>query len=275
MSKKAGRRMVKTEEASKGASLVIVICVAALLIAFALAMLYTAGLLLSRANERLRQERSYQLAQSFSQVLESELVRYTKTNGTGAEVAPAGSFYQYVYQFLEGVYGEYEPDNPDATIFHYTTGEIDNEAYGKIQLALYKEGMEENDESMTGSIAPDVGVDIINGVKNQSFNRRTFTVEVTATRDDISYSYRTQYRQEVTYDLTFRNAEGTVIVWNEDDSKWHVLSVNGNECSFEAGEQIDYEFHSTASDIQTCRFVKETYTEADAGLPGPGEGGNP
>ena len=56
-----------------GSTLVIVVCVSALLMAFALAMFYTAGLLLARANRRLEQERSYQLAQSFAKVLEEEL----------------------------------------------------------------------------------------------------------------------------------------------------------------------------------------------------------
>ena len=45
------------EESKKGSTLVIVVCVSAFLMAFALAMLYTAGLLLSRANRRLEQER--------------------------------------------------------------------------------------------------------------------------------------------------------------------------------------------------------------------------
>ena len=40
-------------ESKKGSTLVIVVCVSAFLMAFALAMLYTAGLLLSRANRRL------------------------------------------------------------------------------------------------------------------------------------------------------------------------------------------------------------------------------
>ena len=104
------------EESKKGSTLVIVVCVSAFLMAFALAMLYTAGLLLSRANRRLEQERSYQLAQSFANVLEQEL----KADYDKPENAPEKSFYRYVYQFLEGRYGEYDPDHKDETIFHYT-----------------------------------------------------------------------------------------------------------------------------------------------------------
>ena len=92
-----------------GSTLVVVVCVSAFLMAFALAMLYTAGLLLSRANRRLEQERSYQLAQSFAQVLDQEL----KADYDKPENAPEKSFYRYVYNFLEGRYGEYDPDHPD------------------------------------------------------------------------------------------------------------------------------------------------------------------
>ena len=44
-------------KAREGSSLAIVICVSAFLMAFALAMLYAAGLSVSRANRRLEQER--------------------------------------------------------------------------------------------------------------------------------------------------------------------------------------------------------------------------
>ena len=121
-----------------GSTLVIVVCISALLMAFALAMLYTAGLLLARAHRRLEQERSYQLAQSFAKVLEEEL----KADYDKPENAPEKSFYRYVDNFLEGRYGEYDPDHPDETIFHYTAAlpeGVDTEKYGTIKVVMYKE----------------------------------------------------------------------------------------------------------------------------------------
>ena len=82
--------MFHSVKAKEGASLVMVICIGAFLMAFALSMIYTAGLLLSRSNRRLEQERSYQLARSFSQILDLELKKY---NALGD--APEKSFYRW------------------------------------------------------------------------------------------------------------------------------------------------------------------------------------
>lgn len=264
MPKQTNLRPAGKEEARQGASLVVVICVAALLMAFALAMLYTAGVLLSRANERLRQERSYQLAQSFSQVLEKELASYTKTSGDDA--APERSFYQYVYKFLEGIYGEYDPNHPEATVFHYTGGNAgdENPEYGVIRIALYKEGLEETDTGMSGFINGDSDATAITQLEGTLFNRRTFTVEVTATLDGVSYSYRTQYQQKATYRVTFRY-NGDIVVWA--NNAWHMSSAEGEIISLESGDRIAYQFDPSSDDIQTCHFIKETYA-------GP-EGGNP
>ena len=56
----------------------IVLCVSAFFLAFAAAIVYTAGLLTAEANERLEQERCYQLAKSYAKVLDTELTSYTR-----------------------------------------------------------------------------------------------------------------------------------------------------------------------------------------------------
>ena len=47
-------------------------------IAFAAAILYTAGMLTAQSNQRLKEERCYQLAKSYSDVLKNELIKYDK-----------------------------------------------------------------------------------------------------------------------------------------------------------------------------------------------------
>ena len=54
------------ENGRGGASLAYVACISALLVAFALAMTYTAGMMLSGANKRIAEERCYQLAKSYA-----------------------------------------------------------------------------------------------------------------------------------------------------------------------------------------------------------------
>ena len=228
-----------------GSTLVVVVCVSAFLMAFALAMLYTAGLLLSRANRRLEQERSYQLAQSFAQVLDQEL----KADYDKPENAPEKSFYRYVYNFLEGRYGEYDPDHPDETIFHYTAAlpeGVDTNKYGTVKVVMYKEANQDQDVDMSGELLKDQSVD---DILNNRIVRYIFTVEVTADIDGVSYSYSTVYRQMATYEVKFKH-DGKNIVW---DGSWHeYLSSPEYIVDWDKGN-IQYEYQSDK--ITHCDFA--------------------
>ena len=56
-----------------GVSLIVALCAVAVLIGLSLSIVYSSSMLLSRANRKIGRERCYQLAQSFAQVLDSEL----------------------------------------------------------------------------------------------------------------------------------------------------------------------------------------------------------
>lgn len=59
----------------KGISMAIIVCIGALLIAFSLAMAYTASLMMSDANTQLTEERVYRLAKSFARCLTEKFTR--------------------------------------------------------------------------------------------------------------------------------------------------------------------------------------------------------
>lgn len=262
-------------KAREGSSLIIVICVSAFLMAFALAMIYTAGLSLSRANRRLEQERSYQLARSFSEMLEKELKRYqylpdnkpdASEPGYNADlIAPdaGGTFYQYVVKFLEGQYGEYDPDHPDETIFHFTTGEasggVDTENYGNIRVVMYKEADEDENE-MSGTIHRDTSLDDIN---TKLIQRYVFTVVVTAEVNGNAFTYRTEYRQMVNYKVRFMYGTNKISVVN-DGTGWK--DTLGNPLEFNEGEEIQYEYLSGEANIKKCTF-ENTYQKEGDGTP--------
>ena len=235
-----------------GSTLVIVVCVSAFLTAFALAMFYTAGLLLARANRRLEQERSYQLAQSFAQVLDQEL----KTAYDEPKDAPEKSFYRYAYNFLEGRYGEYDPDHPDETIFHYTAAlpdGVDAAKYGTVKVVMYKEANQDQDVDMEGELVKDQSVD---DILNNGIARYIFTVEVTAESDGVSYSYSTVYRQMATYEVTFKH-DGKKIVW---DGGWReYLSGPDYVVDWDKGN-IKYEYQ--VDKITHCGF-ENAYGQPD------------
>lgn len=255
---RTGRKPVKSagDRSREGASLVIVICASALLMAFALAMVYTGGLLMARANRRLEQERCYQLARSFADVLDAELKAYTDPKTADNE-----SFYKYVCNFLDGSYGEYDPEHPEETIFHYTAGSgggMDPEKYGSIRVVLYKEASQDEETNIAGDIdMTKVSEELANHKKPQ-FQRYVFTVEVIATLGDESYNYQVEYRQKAGYAVEYRY-EGEVVVPKETDGTitWHKGSIAGDQVNFDdPNKKIQYKFLTDSQHITVSSFEK-------------------
>lgn len=256
-------KAVKTlkADAKKGVTLVVVICVSAFLVAFALGMIYTAGMLLSGADKRLEQERCYQLARSFAQVLDRELTGYTKPNDTGT---PQDSFYVFACMFLEDSrYMNYNPDHPDETMYRYNAGLSgfgqEGEEYGDIQVILYKELIEDD---MTGEIDFDptdsAREDPMETLTGQKIFRYMLTVEVVASLRGRFYHYRTVYDQRVRYmedAITCRTPDGqATITWNKTDQKWYRL---GGELYEPSGAvRIPYVIQPGFDKLDECEFRK-------------------
>lgn len=241
------------KKGKEGSSLAIVICVSSLFLAFALALVSVANLLLSRANQRLDQERCYQLAKSFAQVLDRELKKYETMPAPGSS-----TFYEYACKFLEGQYGTYDPDHPEATVFHYTAAKPAGmeEAYGNVKVALYKEGAQEEDAELAGEILPEQA----EAVRNNKLLRYLFTLEVTVAVENQSYCYRKEYRQMAVYPVEFTH-NGMRILWNDTDSQWHELSLAGTVHTIPSGEMIQYEYQT--GEMTGCSFQDAGQFEAE------------
>ena len=81
-----------------GISMVVVICVSAFFVAFAAAILYTAGLMTAQSNLRLKEERCNQLATSAAKVLNEELLKYDNRSN---DVSQDNTFYAFANKFLD------------------------------------------------------------------------------------------------------------------------------------------------------------------------------
>ena len=96
------------QQKKNGISMAVVLCVSAFFVAFAAAILYTAGMLTAQSNLRLKQERCSQLAKSAADVLDQELQKYTNKDTTEAG---SDSFYTFVNKFLDdSQYLDYSED---------------------------------------------------------------------------------------------------------------------------------------------------------------------
>lgn len=243
----------------QGLSLPFVACASAFLLAFALALVYTAGVMLSNANHKLAEERCYQLAKSFAEVVDKELKK------------PGSSFYTFANRFLNSAdYHEYKPDHLE-TVYHHilqqTEGDED-ENYGKVSIQLRKEINDDNLAGLNDTIpTPGAASDInytesIKTLKEKKFLRYLFTVEVTAEQGGLTYDYTTEYYREDQYEVKFRYGEQD-IVWDDKTNQWRQNHIAGPVCKFDSGNtQITYTYDIIEDPVST-EFVP-VYKEGGA-----------
>ncbi len=113
-------------------------------------------------------------------------------------------------------------------------------------MVLYKETSREDDDSLTGEIMREDNNP--QEIFNMTFQRYIFTVEVTATLNDISYSYSTEYSQSAAYDVSF-SCNGVGITWK--DNHWCRTGTD-QEYIIGENEKVRYEFDNKK--ITRCTF---------------------
>lgn len=227
-----------SDNRKRGTSLPLIICVGAFLLAFSLALVYTSGLLMSSANQKADEERVYQLASSFAKEMDRELKK------------PDSGFAGFANTFLNSrEYNEYNPDNP-STVYHYIAEDDADASYGNIKLHLYKEiNEDENSSAYEGKFENITNehinfTDEIENLKNKTFQRYLFTVEVIAQYKDLSYNYVTEYFREDRYTLEFSH-NGNKIVWDKAANCWKQGDDKGAEYTawqFPNAEPIQYRY---------------------------------
>lgn len=238
------------ENRKQGLSLPFVACAGAFLIAFALALVYTAGVMLSNANQKLAEERCYQLAKSFAGVVDRELQK----------PAEQSSFREFADKFLNtSSYNVYSPEHPE-TVYHYILQNGEDADYGKISLRLRKEINDDDSKSLASTIKPpEAGsetnyTEIINSKKETKFQRYIFTVEVVASYEGLTYNYATEYFREDQYPIIFSYNDMT-ITWDESDNRWEIgNNTAGDPCVFtDSDAEITYTYDTEHP--QSTRFL--------------------
>lgn len=248
-----------------GVSLAIVVCVAAFFVAFSAAILHTAAVLLAESNERLEQERVYQLARTFSEALSEDLTQYTNREEEDGDTH-AGTFYAFANEFLD------EEMFNDATSYTYVADTVTNldeiynttEDYGNIAITLLKTPQYEAstfEEAKTGTIAATAGATgygaAITEIKNRELMLYTLTVDVTAYLNGISYTYSTEFERTEKYEIeSFTDNAGAQISWN--GASWVYGTTAGTEDCENPGT-ITYKYGNAIESI----FKEVTYNDTD------------
>ena len=187
-----------------GVSLIVALCAVAVLIGLSLSIVYSSSMLLSRANRKIGRERCYQLAQSFAQVLDSELKAYnTDDKNLNAEDAKypqttdgSTTFYEYVNKVLEN-YPEYTPDDDETT--YYTTFGSKDDDYGKVTVMLRKKNIGDP-LSTTGSFPYEDRSTQTTAIEHSTSLSYQLWLTVKVEKGADSFAYTTQYYREDSFE---------------------------------------------------------------------------
>lgn len=264
--KHTGWQQLKANE-KKGVSMAVVLCVSAFFIAFAAAILYTAGLMTAQSNMRLKEERCYQLAKSYAKVLDGELKAGNTSSGT--------NFYIFANSFLENsqyaVYNDETASSAEATKYKFVAdgtniedlskGQIED-GYGNLCISLAKEKVGSSAGDLkNGELDVSTATDYtaqIEALQNTVVRQYVLMVGVTVYYEDASYTYTAEYTREETYDVKF-TYKGQNIIWVADETGggvWKVGSTVGNKCDFSDGGKIEYTYQT--DEPLSRKFVEDT-----------------
>lgn len=249
----------------KGVSMAVMLCVSAFFLAFAAAILYTAGMMTSQSTERLKQERCYQLARSAAAVIDQELTRQDYTDKNSESLI--NTLYKFANQFLDRTqYADYDEDNdPENTQYTYVLTESDlsdlskniegMDGFGNLSLTLRKEKNGNEDiSSMSGSIEVKGDgssyAEEIENIKRREVRQYSLSVDVTAYYEDAQYTYTTEYVRAETFEPLFTYQDKDIYWVN---GEWREGSTAGQVVDFTAGGEIQYKFD--ASKTTSSRFI--------------------
>ena len=182
--------MVLCRNRRKGVSLVIAMCASFLLFSFGFSIVYSASLLLRGSEDEIAQERCRQLAQSFADVLQAELIK---------EESEFRSFAETVLE-----------EGPSLV----RTMAAGDETYGTLTVSI-REDEELLPELPSGSFPLSETHAALAAIEEEnSFLRRRFTLETRAELEGESYTCRDPYLQTERFQPLFF-MEGIPVDWWE------------------------------------------------------------
>lgn len=263
----------------RGVSMVLVLCVSAFFVAFATAMVYAAGMVTAQSNQRLKEERCYQLAKSYGKVLTKELTKYEKKTDDAGNSVASGSIYAFANKFLDSSqYLEYNSDYSSSTTYNFVLDDanlsdlfkspLKDSSYGNITISLKKEtNSDENTDALVkgGEIDNVISstdyTSTITSIENTTVRQYNLILDVTSYYEDVSYTYSLEFAREEKYSVRFKY-EDTAIVWDGTNKVWREGNTAGVVCTIPEGATITYEYLTSSSTLS--RFIENSLEEGGA-----------
>lgn len=212
------RRILQKQD---GIAILLVLCLGALFVALAAALGYAASVLTANANSQLREQQAYQLAVSFSDVLEKELKDEDSSFATFIN-----DTYMYSVAYGTNIYTQ----ESGKTVMNGSTADTNAANADKLTLTLQRRPGTEADYLTAGRSIPygsaeDLAKTLLE-MKSSTHTVKDLELDVTvkAEKDGVSYAYTVNYVRSAHYEVsyyTLNNNDTTHYTWNAEDKKFH------------------------------------------------------
>ena len=254
------RRILQKQD---GIAILIVLCLGALLLALAAALGYAASVLTANANSQLREQEAYQLAVSFSDVLEGELQK------EGSDFA----------RFINGTYMVSEAYG--INIYTQESGKTVLTTDNANQLQGGADTLTVTLQRRPGEKAEDLAMDVsysgMEDLKNQltilhaadyKIEDLQLDITVTAEKSGAAYAYTVTYDRSAHYDkLYFTIDEKTARYdWEKETTKFKNQNVN-ETIDFSDGTKHTLTVHFDTSAAPTAVSYVRGVRAAQGGTP--------
>ena len=216
------RRILQKQD---GIAILLVLCLGALFVALAAALGYAASVLTANANSQLREQQAYQLAVSFSDVLEQEL-----ENKDSEFTKFINDAYMYSVAYGTNIYTQ----ESGKTVMNGTAAGTNAEGADKLTLTLQRRPGTEADYLTAGRSIPYGSADdlatALSEMESPAHTVKDLELDVTvkAEKDGVSYAYTVNYVRSAHYEVsyyTLNTDDTTHYDWNEEEKKFCVGDI--------------------------------------------------
>lgn len=215
------RRILQKQD---GIAILLVLCLGALFVALAAALGYAASVLTANANSQLREQQTYQLAVSFSDVLEQEL------NKDSEFAKFINDTYMKSVAYGTNIYTQ----ESSKTVMNGSAAATNAAEADKLTLTLQRRPGAEADYLTAGRSIPYSDADdlakTLSEMESTEHTVKDLELDITvkAEKDGVSYAYTVNYVRSAHYDVsyyTLNNDDTTHYTWNASDKKFHAGAI--------------------------------------------------
>lgn len=205
------RRILQKQD---GIAILLVLCLGALFVALAAALGYAASVLTANANSQLREQQAYQLAVSFSDVLEKEL---------NTETSDFAKFINETYM-NSVAYGTniYTQESGKTVMNGSAAGTNAAAEADKLTLTLQRRPGAEADYLTAGIPIPysdaDDLAETLSGKQSPEYTVKDLELDITvkAEKDGVSYAYTVNYVRSAHYNVLYYTLDNDTMHYTWD-----------------------------------------------------------